>query len=314
MRTKLITVLLSATLFAGGISGSMPGMATAPVRTGEEPAVETETTDTASVPGSFSIAWITDSQGCSSHKGEYRTIAEWISEHREEFNIRYVVGTGDYVWKGTRLPEWEEFHSFVEGIGTVPSFFIAGNHDLERLKGDNPGTFLQMDVKTAEIPDDQKHRGGFGKYALFSEGGMDFVLAGLSYGFGDEDIEWMRDVLSRYPDRKGILLFHHFLTPSNRVNTEGKKLLDAIRKGPGNARLVLSGHNHGRGTGTFDVTEDGSHYLRAILYNYQDSALKKGTVRILTFHPESGQVIMTAYYPLKPHLEPFQIVYEMDFS
>ena len=76
----------------------------------------------------------------------------------------------------------------------------------------------------------------------------------------------------------------------------------------------MCGHIHGRGNKKIKLAGDGNHFLRAILYNYQGSREKRGAVRILTFHPETGKIEMNVYFPLKLKRRPYHEEYEMDFS
>ena len=304
--TKLKRILLISSLL---IAVLLMGFTNVPEGT-QEP----ESTPALDDPVPFSIAWVSDTQSSAYHKGEYKRISDWISEHQEEFNIRYVVGTGDYVGKGYIEEHWNEYNTFIDGIKDIPNMFVAGNHDLKGLKGDFSETFRQMDKGTMQIPEDQKYRDGYGKYALFSEGGIDWIMIGLSWGYRSDDINWLADVLDKFPDRKAILLFHDFLQPSGNLFSNGRMLVRAIKNRSGNARLALCGHARGKGSQRYDVMSDGSHYLRPILYNYQENKGKRGSVQILTFHPELGQVEMTAYFPLNPKGKPFHINYEMDFS
>ena len=214
MPVRLMTILLSAFLFTGAV----PDCALEP----EEVPESTGITDADSGSNPFSIAWISDTQGCAYHKGEYGKIAEWIAENREEFNIRYVVGTGDYVGKGTLSGQWDEFDSFVEGIGDIPNFFVAGNHDIENLEKNPAEALSRMDRITTKIPESQKYKDGIGKYELFSENGMDYIIIGLSYGYWTEEIEWAQGVLAQYPERKGIFLFHNFMAPSGSLLSQAE--------------------------------------------------------------------------------------------
>ncbi|MFR2836373.1 MAG: hypothetical protein ACLTCI_06785 [[Clostridium] nexile] len=82
-----------------------------------------------------------------------------------------------------------------------------------------------------------------GHYDLISVDGIDFIMLYMGWGIGDEEIQWMNDVLAQYPERKAILNFHEYLLASGGLGEEPRIYDEVVSKNE-NVCMVLSGHYH----------------------------------------------------------------------
>ena len=67
-----------------------------------------------------------------------------------------------------------------------------------------------------------------GHYDLISVDGIDFIMLYMGWGIGDEEIQWMNDVLAQYPERKAILNFHEYLLASGGLGEEPQRIYDEV--------------------------------------------------------------------------------------
>ena len=207
----------------------------------------------------------------------YTGVMDWIVENAEERKIAYVAHTGDIIENNTRVvpPELEEqvrgeleFASGAQGridAAGIPNGVVAGNHDNQ--SGTNPELYnqyfgpdryeaLSEDWVDASYGGSMTEGSNENHYDLFSAGGLDFVVVGLSYGVTRDEAEWAASIFDRYSDRNGVLLTHDYLEPSsspdgrgaNFGGSDGPLLYNLLVKDNPNVFLVLAGHRHGVGT------------------------------------------------------------------
>jgi hypothetical protein len=207
----------------------------------------------------------------------YTGVMDWIVDNADERKIAYVAHTGDIIENNIRAypPELEDqvigefdFASEAQGridAAGIPNGVVAGNHDNQ--SGMNPELYDQYFgpdryEEAAEGWADASYGGTMkpgsneNHYDLFSAGGLDFVVVGLSYGVTRDEAEWAASIFDRYSDRNGVLLTHDYLEPSsspdgrgaNFGGSDGPLLYNLLVKDNPNVFLVLAGHRHGVGT------------------------------------------------------------------
>lgn len=207
----------------------------------------------------------------------YTGVMDWIVDNAEERKIAYVAHTGDITENNIRAipPELEEqvagefeFASEAQGridAAGIPNGVVAGNHDNQ--SGTDPELFdehfgpdryeaLAEDWENATYGGSMTPGSNENHYDLFSAGGLDFVVVGLSYGVTRDEAEWAASIFDRYSDRNGVLLTHDYLEPStspdgrgaNFGGSDGPLLYNLLVKDNPNVFLVLAGHRHGVGT------------------------------------------------------------------
>ncbi len=207
----------------------------------------------------------------------YNGVMDWIVDNADERKIAYVAHTGDIIENNIRAfpPELEdqvmgelEFASQAQGridAAGIPNGVVAGNHDnqsgtdpelYDRYFGPDRYEALAEDWENATYGGTMTEGSNENHYDLFSAGGLDFVVVGLSYGVTRDEAEWAASIFDRYSDRNGILLTHDYLEPSaspdgrgaNFGGSDGPLLYNLLVKDNPNVFMVLAGHRHGVGT------------------------------------------------------------------
>lgn len=242
----------------------------------------------------FSIVHFTDTQYISEGAVEqetaeeravwasaYQGIVDWVVDNADQRKIAYAAHTGDIIENNTRPPLDEpmrqqiigefEFSSEQQGVldgAGIPNGVIAGNHDNQSGLETGPEALYNQyyGPDRYAAADDQWGEASYGgpwregdnqnHYDLFSAGGLDFVVVGLSYGVTKEEAEWADSVFKRFPDRNGIVLSHDYLVPSTNPDgrmagfsaPDGALLYRRVVEPNPNVFLVLAGHEHGVAT------------------------------------------------------------------
>ncbi|WP_448809054.1 metallophosphoesterase [Agromyces bauzanensis] len=284
----------------------------------------------------FSIAHFTDTQYLSEGAVEQETpeeraiwesayagVTEWIAANAESRKIAYVAHTGDLIENNIRKPatdamqqqvigEFEvssDAHATLDAAG-VPNGVIAGNHDNQSGTENGPEAIYNRyfgpdRYQAASAGWQQAEYGGPWRegdnqnhYDLFSAGGLDFVVVGLSYGVTREEAEWADGVFKQFPDRNGILLSHDYLAPSTQPDgrnatfsaPDGSMLYNRVVKDNPNVFLILAGHEHGVGTNVKPKVGEIEHGVVELLADYQFytlSADRLGLTEIGGYQPDT---------------------------
>ncbi|MEU4387932.1 metallophosphoesterase [Promicromonospora sp. NPDC023805] len=279
----------------------------------------------------------------------YTGVMDWIVDNADERKIAYVAHTGDITENNIRAipPELEEqvasefeFASQAQGridAAGIPNGVVAGNHDNQ--SGTDPELFdehfgpdryeaLAEDWEDATYGGSMTPGSNENHYDLFSAGGLDFVVVGLSYGVTRDEAEWAASIFDRYSDRNGVLLTHDYLEPStspdgrgaNFGGSDGPLLYNLLVKDNPNVFLVLAGHRHGVGTNVRPpVVGDIGGGVVELLADYQFYTVSAGQLgltqvggydpadqlqfgasflRMLQFDVDRGEVAIDTYSPL----------------
>ncbi|MDP9842765.1 metallophosphoesterase [Streptosporangium lutulentum] len=242
----------------------------------------------------FSIVHYTDTQYISEGAVEQETpeeravwesaysgVVDWIKANKDTRKISYVAHTGDIIENNIRKPTDEAMQRQVVGEfevsskqqrvlddADIPNGVIAGNHDNQSGTEDGPDAIYNRYYGPSRYQDASqgwqhaKYGGPWKEgdnqnhYDLFSAGGLDFVVVGLSYGVTRDEAEWADSVFKKFPDRNGILLSHDYLVPSTNPDgrgagfsaPDGSMLYKTVVEKNANVFLILAGHEHGVGT------------------------------------------------------------------
>ncbi|MGW4229310.1 metallophosphoesterase [Streptomyces sp. NPDC004980] len=318
-------------------------------------------------PGSydFSIVHHTDTQYLSEGAVEQETAEEravwekaygdvtrWVAANKDEREIAYVAHTGDIIENNIRKPADEATRRQVVGEmevsskqqkilddAGVPNGVIAGNHDNQSGAENGPDALynryygperyqaLSEGWENASYGGPWRAGDNQNHFDLFSAGGLDFVVVGLSYGVTREESDWADSVFRRYPERNGILLSHDYLSPSDSPDgrgasfsaPDGSMLYKKVVQGNPNVFLILAGHEHGVGTNVKPRVGEVSHGVVELLADYQfytvsadrlglteiggyrpDEQLRFGAsfFRMLQFDVDRSEVTVDTYSPL----------------
>lgn len=282
----------------------------------------------------------------------YGDVTRWVAANAEQRKIAYVAHTGDIIENNIRKPanpamqqqavgemEVSSRQQRVLDDAGVANGVIAGNHDNQSGTEDGPDAIYNRYYGPDRYADAARRwaNGSYGgpwqpgdnqnHFDLFSAGGIDFVVVGLSYGVTRDEAEWADGIFKRFPGRNGILLSHDYIKPSKspdgRGSTfsapDGAMLFNTIVSDNPNVFLILAGHEHGVGTnvkpqvgaignGVVELLADYQFYTvsadRLGLtevggYSPQDQ-LRFGAsfFRLLQFDVDRGEMSVDTYSPL----------------
>ncbi|MQY12377.1 hypothetical protein SRB5_25100 [Streptomyces sp. RB5] len=264
----------------------------------------------------------------------YGDVTRWIKDNKDERKISYVAHTGDIIENNIRKPADDAMRREITGEfemssrqqqvlddAGIPNGVIAGNHDNQSGTENGPGAIynqyygpgryaaLSQGWEHAEYGGPWREGDNQNHYDLFSAGGLDFVVVGLSYGVTREEAEWADSVFKRYPDRNGILLSHDYLAPSSNPDgrgapfsaPDGSMLYKRVVQPNANVFLILAGHEHGVGTNIKPQVGEVGRGVVELLADYQFytvSADRLGLTEIGGYEPDSQLQFGAAFFRL----------------
>jgi len=269
----------------------------------------TVTTSTTPPPGEqFVVMHIGDTQeyyGGSSSASIGNGEMAWVANNRASQNIVALTTVGDITETGSSSQYTSASTAYAQienptttglpdGIPWVP---LMGNHDAS--SGFNTA------FPVSRFSGRSYYGGHYGSdmtnnYVLFSGGGLDFVMVGLSIDPTSAELTWAHGVIASYPTRLAIVSTHNLL---NDGGTQGSatwsntSIYTALRDLP-NLRMMLCGHMHG-GSGTADGEQRRSDTyngvtVHSIIADYQDRTAP-GFVRLWYFEPANNRVRARTY-------------------
>ncbi|MGM7721871.1 lamin tail domain-containing protein [Metabacillus sp. Hm71] len=255
----------------------------------------------------YTFVWMSDTQYYSeSYPHIYERQTNWIAEKQEELKIKYVFHTGDLVDNFGQIQEWENADKYMGVLdeNNIPYGVLAGNHDVDQLSNDYTQYYNYFGADRFE---DKPYYGGTyknnrGHYDLISSNGNDFIMVYMGWGVQDEDLSWMNEVLSQYPDRKAILNFHEYLLVSGNRSPLGEKIYNQVVKPNENVIAVLSGHYHDSETLVSEIDDDGDgtadREVYQMLGDYQGGPEGgQGYMKLLHFDQDNNRIIVNTYSP-----------------
>ncbi len=257
--------------------------------------------------GQFSFVWFSDTQYYSeSYPHIFENQVNWIVDAAEGLNLKYVFHTGDLVDKHYDPKQWEVADSNMKILddANIPYGVLAGNHDVGH-KGNDYENYYQYFGEDRYNDRDyfgESYLNNRGHYDLISAEGNDFIMVYMGWGVDQDGIDWMNEVLEKYPNRKAVLNFHEYLLASGSRSPIGDKIFEEVVVPNENVHAVLGGHYHNSQKLEDRIDDDGDgkpdRTVYQMLANYQAGPEGgQGFLRILTFDPETNTMDMTAYSP-----------------
>ncbi|MEH7872959.1 metallophosphoesterase [Bacillus velezensis] len=257
--------------------------------------------------GNYTFIWMSDTQYyAQGHPHIFDKMTEWIKENKEKHNIKYVFHTGDIVDDSMVMKQWKNADHSMRTLDKagIPYGVLAGNHDV----GHKDGTYRTFgDFFGSRRFEQNMHYGGSyknnrGHYDLLSASGNDFIMIYMGWGIAEQEIDWINQVLKRYPDRTAILCFHEYLLVSGNRSPIGETIYRKVVKPNRNVAMVLSGHYHNAMKKTDALDDDGDgkpdRLVHQILTDYQDGPEGgQGFMRMMQFDQAANQVHMFSYSP-----------------
>jgi hypothetical protein len=250
----------------------------------------------------FTIVALPDTQNYSKTFPKiFESQVDWIVANRTNLNIVYVAHLGDITDTGDKQPqEWLVATNALYRLlaAGIPLGVMPGNHDHVG------GTKLYNQYFGVDRFAGQPYYGGhLGKnnqnhYDLLSASGLDFVVVYLDFNYDDIEYramdEWAKDVLTKYRNRKAIVVSHCILKTDGEFERRGKAIYDNLKYQP-NLTLLLCGHNHGENC---RYLTNAMHVVTACLSDYQSYTNGgNGFLRLYEFSPSNNVVRVKTYSP-----------------
>ncbi|WP_233147101.1 S-layer homology domain-containing protein [Paenibacillus selenitireducens] len=258
-------------------------------------------------PYDFSFVWMSDTQYYSQSYPEiYRKNVAWIAENKDNINLKYVIHTGDIVDKDYQEYQWQEADMDMKVLedANIPYGVLAGNHDVGHQNNDytNYWRFFGADRFEKMPTFAGSYDNNRGHYDLVSANGNDFIIVYMGWGLGDKEIDWMNEVVAKYPERKAILALHEYMLVSNNRAPIADKIFDKVVKPNKNVIAALSGHYHDAQLKVDALDDDGDgipdRNVYQMLADYQGAEQGGlGYIRLMQFDMKNNKLHMKTYSP-----------------
>ncbi|WP_019136384.1 PKD domain-containing protein [Cellulomonas massiliensis] len=286
-------------------------------------------------PAPFTLVVLPDTQGYTSATANAPTFTrqtQWVVDHRDELGVAFVAQVGDLVGIETLPVQWQRASASMAVLDAagVPSTAAVGNHDMDLSDGSLEAYQQHFPVSryagAAWTPATARYGGYLGdgrlgadpvdrqnadSYALFSAGGMDFLVLTLEYAPSDDAVAWARRVLAAHPDRRAILVTHSYLTVDGALTTQvlradggnaGRDLWTTLVQPSCSVFLVVAGHSHGESRRT-DTNACGDPVV-AVMADFQERpGGGDGWLRTYRFDPAADTVTAATYSPTLDRFE-----------
>lgn len=255
----------------------------------------------------FSFVWMSDTQYYSkSFPYIYQDIVKWIADHKEDNKIKYVIHTGDIVDNADQEYQWIEADKDMKVLenAQIPYGVLAGNHDVGHQNNDYSyyTKWFGEDRFKDQPTYGESYENNRGHYDLVSSNGNDFIVVYMGWGYGDKEIDWINEVLKKYPNRKAILNFHEFMLVSNNRAPMADKVFERVIKPNKNVIAALSGHYHDAELKVDPIDDNGDgvadRNVYQMLADYQGAPEGGlGYIRLMQFDMAHGKINMKTYSP-----------------
>ena len=168
----------------------------------------------------FSLIAIPDPQYlAASFPSIYNSQMNWVVANKTSSNIKYVMSLGDNVDVASAGTQWTNATTAWDILttGSVPYGLTVGNHDGAPTATGNFNTNFG-----ARLAGQPTYGGRYGTsdydntYALFTAGGMDFIVVFLEYDTAITSsihpaADWANTILAANPTRRAIVVTHDLL-------------------------------------------------------------------------------------------------------
>ncbi len=256
-------------------------------------------------PGTYTIAWLSDTQHYSKKFPEtFRAMTGWLRDNAELLNLSFIVHTGDLVHNYEEEEQWKNANAAMKLLKGLPYGTLAGNHDVGGSKKDFSAYCKAYGKRTAkESFFGGSYQDGRCHYDLIDAGRTRYVFVFVSCGLDNGCIKWANKIFQKYPDRTGILCTHSYLTTELGLSNEGQRLHDTVVAVNPNVYMVLCGDDYNCFTvpETFDDDGDGvkERTVLQIICNYQAAGSQGGSgyMRLMRVNEDAGIITFFNYSP-----------------
>lgn len=274
---------------------------------------------------------------------------QWIAEHKESHDIRYVLHVGDVV-QNNSAPEWEVAKQAFLNLddAEVPYAISPGNHDYgPGGSAANRQTLFNNYFGNDSEYGTQPSLGGFfepgrseSSFHTFRVGEHDWIILALEWGPRNSVVEWADQVLRDHPDHRGIVITHAYMysddtrydfkkrgaaqswnphtygTANDPDGTnDGQELWDKLVSRH-NIVFVFSGHVLNDGTGRLMSIGKSGQSVHQLLANYQSGVTGStnggnGFMRLVQVVPDDDIVHIRTY---SPYVDRYKTEPDQEFS
>ena len=233
-------------------------------------------------------------------------IHKWLVANRERMNIQYLFHDGDIIDDKDQEIQWINANNAYKILddANFPYGILAGNHDVGHLSNDYTNFYKYFGkLRYDQNPwYGESYKNNKGHYDLITVGGIDFIMLYMGWGIDNDEIEWLNDVLAKYPERKAILNLHEYLLASGGLGDKSQQIYDEVIAKNSNVCMVLSGHYHSAQTivSEFDDNNDGINDRKVyqMLFDYQRLTQGgMGYIRLMHFDNKNGKIFVRTYSP-----------------
>lgn len=215
---------------------------------------------------SFAVYPDTQEEVYPNHGGRFRQRSQWLVDHRRQFDLRFMVHSGDIVnWDTSDHAQYQVARDAFEPLeeAGIPYSLSPGNHDTAAVcPGGSacPGStyHLLRDTRTYNeyfSRQSLNREGAYerGKrdntYQIYTAGGVGWLVLNLEMWPRGGVVEWAQRVVAGHPKHNVIVVTHHYLTSTGAISSQrdygdtAPTVLarELIHKYP-NIRMVFSGH------------------------------------------------------------------------
>ena len=259
--------------------------------------------------------------------------AQWFVAQRDPLDIAFVAGVGDVVDNYISDAQWTRASDnlAIMDAGGVPNSVLPGNHDFNLATGDfakynqylpvsryrdatwnSPAASYGGYYGQNQFGPDAADRQNMDNYALFTAGGMDFLLINLELNPPDDVLAWAQRVLTAHPNRRAIVATHAYVNVSGAFSLQvqrtdvpgnsGAAIWQKLVQPNCNVFLVVNGHFTDLLDGEANRTDLNAcgRPVHAALSDYQGRPNGgDGWLRYYTFTPAANEIRATTYSPTR---------------
>ena len=257
--------------------------------------------------------------------------AQWFVANRDPLDIAFVAGVGDVVDNYTSAAQWTRASDnlAIMDAGGVPNSVLPGNHDFNLATGDftmwnqylpvsryrdatwnSPAASYGGYYGQHQFGPDAADRQNMDNFALFTAGGMDFILVNLELNPPDDVLAWAQRVLSAHPNRRAIVATHAYVNVAGAFSAQvqrtdvpgnsGAAIWQKLIQPNCNVFLVVNGHFTDLLDGEANRTDLNAcgRPVHGALSDYQGRPNGgDGWLRYYTFTPAANEIRATTYSP-----------------
>lgn len=260
-------------------------------------------------PGVYTLAWLSDTQHYSENYPEtFYEMTRFLADPLEQkrLNLKYAIFTGDFVDVPDDVTQWEVASRAMSALDdTLPYGVLGGNHDVDQLGGIG-WRYYSLYFGAARFQNKpwyggENFRDNRGHYDLFDIGNTKYLFLYISYEVHDVAVDWVNDVLARYPDRVCFLMTHQYFDENGKYYGDGERIRDEILPNHDNVYMILFGHRYDSVVVPLKVSgPNGERTVLHCMTNYQAAgqAGGGGYMRFIQIDEAAGTMRMLNYSPV----------------